>query len=144
LPEPRDATTGAPQRSFPLSDVPGSAALSAIPAGVWVSYRTGSLGGSYLYAAADLSVIGPPGPTHSYNASDLFGGGMGTTLTISGGTLWVADLGHFTCADPATGRVRATERTPQPSIVITVGHRLLGSTNAGLGLIGPPAACWAT
>ena len=88
--------------------------VAATDGGVWVSFPTGHAGEAFELSAKSLKQIAPPAnnpgvppstPTYQF-------GGVGAS--VSEGTLWVtssprATPESLTCADPATGAVRASE-----------------------------------
>jgi len=121
----------------PLTYSAGGADLTAVPGGVWVSFRTGMLGLSGLLTARSLSVISgfpataatsPAAATSApASAADSPVTGTGTVdswpassssvyasaasaASGAGGALWVATgSGLVACVNPVTGQVRADE-----------------------------------
>jgi len=99
----------------------GGAWLTAVPGGVWVSFRTGMLGQSGLLSARSLSVVsgfpaasGPPAsnPADSpvTGIGTVYSWAMGSDSAYGGGALWVATTGGLlACVNPVTGQVRAQE-----------------------------------
>lgn len=109
----------------------GGAWLTAVPGGVWVSFRTGMLGQSGLLSARSLSVVGgflaDSGPPASNPADSpvtgigtVYSWDMGSDSAYGGGALWVTTTGGLlACVNPATGRVR-TQETVTPGQALTV------------------------
>jgi hypothetical protein len=130
--------------------VAGSA-LTAVPAGVWVSFRTGMLGLTLHLRQAGLAPRAPPGPGVARSApASLFHWAMYASTAYGGGSLWLANQGGFVaCLDPATGRARAIERLSQSKLIFQLfaadraRHVLYGADSRGVVAITPPAACWA-
>jgi hypothetical protein len=135
----------------PVTFALSGAALTATPAGVWASYRTGMLGSTILLRRRGLVTVLPPG-------HDLPPGGhrsvyvwpMDATTVYGGGSFWVAnEAGVMACASPRTGVVRARVRTRQGSLngndllaVDASAHLVYGLGQDGLIAISPPARCW--
>jgi hypothetical protein len=92
----------------PISYSVAGAELTAVPGGVWVSFRTGSLGVSVLLSQRSLSVIKAPGPLSPPTSVYRFV--MLSSSVYGGGALWVAtQTGLVACVNPATGQVRTAE-----------------------------------
>jgi hypothetical protein len=148
----------------PLRFSVGGAALTAVPGGVWASFRTGMLGQTVLLRQPDLGSVplpaaarpgvppaAEPGVPPAAARPDLYGYAMGASTSYGGGALWLSQgTGGLTgCAAPATGQVRsvATLRS------LADGGELLGVRPAareviaagpsGLIVITAPARCWA-
>jgi outer membrane protein assembly factor BamB len=130
------------------------ATLTAVPGGVWASFRTGSLGASVLLSGRGLAVITAPHlPAARLSA---YYWAMSSTSVYGGGTLWVtATIGSLVaCLDPATGKVIARETVHSPRAQLNdllavdpatgelYGTAVDGSFGA-LVSVKPPAACWA-
>jgi hypothetical protein len=136
----------------PISYSVAGAELTALPRGVWVSFRTGMLGRSVLLSERSLSVIKAAGllspPTSVYHWP------MSSISVYGGGALWVAtQTGLVACVNPATGRVRASETVTSQSaqlgglLVADSAARqvfgfLLNDGYSGLVSISPPRSCW--
>jgi hypothetical protein len=114
--------------------------LTAVPGGVWSSYRTGMLGQTVLLRARELSAV----PLHS----PIFGWAMFAT-TVYGDSLWLARQdGVIGCIGPQTGAVRArsTVRALNASgqlLTVAPGRRLVYALGRrGVVAISAPPACW--
>jgi hypothetical protein len=110
---------------------------------VWVSYRTGMAGAAVELSANGLNEIAPKARTGVPSTYDEIGG---VGASVSGGTLWVTSsgttgTGTLTCADPATGGVRATE-SAQVRYPIASGALLYAFEGKDLVVITPPAKCF--
>jgi hypothetical protein len=120
-----------------------AAYVAATYGGVWVSFRTGMAGQAIELSATRLTQIAPPlNPRGS--TFDTYGQDGGVSASVSKGVLWVtakADNGVLTCADPATGAVRASESV-QVSDPIASGPLLYAFEDNDLVTITPPAACF--
>jgi hypothetical protein len=99
------------KRAYPGGIV--AAYVAATYGGVWASFRTGMAGEAIELSSDGLSQIAPPPVTRgaTFDTYDQIGG---VGASISEGTLWVSSsttsaTGTLTCADPATGTVRASE-----------------------------------
>jgi hypothetical protein len=110
-------------------------------------------GSTHLFEAGSLTDgPEPPGSQPDGPDSYLYAGTMGSAATISGGVLWVTRIQHLTCADPATGAVRATEALPGVSAfggAVALAHELFvegqnaeGGPFGSIQAVNPPAACW--
>jgi len=130
----------------------GGALLTALPAGVWVWFRTGMLGLSGLLSKRSLNVVAGLSTTLDAGESPATGIGtiydwaMGSSAAYAGGALWVTTNGGLVaCVNPATGRVRKQERVtsqpvevaPDPAVrqIVVVG-------DTGVVAITPPRDCW--
>lgn len=134
----------------PLPFSLGGAGLTAVPGGVWASFRTGMDGQSMLLSAPSLRIrSGPPWPAES-----LYSWTMGSTSVYGGGALWVmTDDGLRACVNPATGKAIAEQMvmssTAQPAIVLGADKAtgqvialILSDDSAAVVGISPPRACW--
>jgi hypothetical protein len=135
-----------------LNDSVAGAALTAVPGGVWASFRTGMLGLTIHLRAHDLAMIAPPrSSVASLPANSLFHWPMSATTIYGGGALWVAnEAGIVACLDPERGTVRASEHIP-PSrqtdllAVDTLGHHVFALDNEPhlqIVQLTPPQRCW--
>ncbi|HLI55915.1 MAG TPA: hypothetical protein VKY26_02665 [Actinomycetota bacterium] len=151
--EQRDAASGRLQARRDLPSAIAGAQVVGSSTGVWVSYRGGMMGSTFLLEAGTLADGPVPSGAGSRDSdSNLYGGMMGSWATIDGGVLWITRIGHFTCADPRTGAVRATEtltKTTGIAALVVLGHELLaiaqngnGSSSTTIDVITPPSACW--
>jgi hypothetical protein len=140
------ARTSADPLPFSLA----GADLTAVPGGVWASFRTGMDGQSMLLSAPSLRVrSGPSSPGDS-----LYQWAMGSTSVYGGGSLWVmTDDGLRVCVNPATGRAIAEQTVissaGQPAIVLGADKAtgqvialILGDDSAAVVGIRPPPTCW--
>ena len=149
--EQRNAATGGLVTSTSNSAIAGST-LTASPAGVWASYRTGMDAAITLYGAGSMTVIGPPsngsplgsGPQGSESGPDFYGP-MFATATVADGVLWTTTFTNLTCADPDTGAIRATEPDADGNlnvVAVAGGHVYAVNTSENqLSWLTPPAAC---
>jgi len=125
------------------------AELTAVPGGVWASFRTGMLGLTIHLRQRDLALVAPPGPGIAKTpATGIFHWPMSATTLYAGGALWLSnESGIVACLDPRTGKVRASERV-SPSATLdllaadAVSHRLYGLEGPGLVRLTPPRRCW--
>jgi hypothetical protein len=124
-------------------------ALTAVPGGVWVSFRTGMLGITYHLGRTGLQMIAPPGPGVALGPPGLFHWPMAASVAYGGETLWLAnDAGILGCVDPQTGAIRAGKRLAQSQLlsqfagVDQATHKVLAVGARGLLQITPPRQCW--
>lgn len=124
-------------------------ALTAVPGGVWVSFRTGMLGITYHLGSAGLRMIAPPGPGVALSPPGIFHWPMNAATAYGGGTLWLTnDRGVLACLDPQAGTVLASERLSQSRLlsqfagVDQAAHVILALGERGLVQITPPSRCW--
>ena len=139
----------------PLRFSVGGAALTAVPGGVWASFRTGMLGQTVLLRQAGLgSVPLPasylPGVPPASVQPDFYRYAMGASTGFGGGALWLSQgTGGLTgCVAPRTGQVRSVATLR----LLADGGELLGVRPAarqvfaagpsGLIVITAPARCW--
>jgi hypothetical protein len=115
--------------------------LTAVPGGVWSSFRTGMLGLTVLLRARDLSVV----PLHR----PIFEWAMWAATVYGGSALWLATMERVVaCIGPQSGAVRA--RTTLPGLgdsaqLLTadpVRHLVYAVGQHGVVAITPPPACW--
>jgi hypothetical protein len=126
------------------------AALTAVPGGVWASFRTGMLGLTIHLGTKGLRMIAPPGPGIALApATGVFHWPMYETTTYGGGALWVANqVGIVACLDPRTGTIRASEHLPESQLInpidaIDPATRVIFALHNGdLLQITPPRRCW--
>jgi PQQ-like domain len=125
----------------------GAGNLVASSGGVWGTDGSGHSQWVWFAPAGDLS--------RSFRVGEGAGGGLASLPAFSGGAVWVGGSHQLVCADPATGRVRASTAipadhgTPENFSVVTVlsGGRTYAlyqdvATNlSGLAVLTPPAAC---
>jgi hypothetical protein len=154
-----NATTGqqlASVQAGPVEYSIAGAALTAVPGGVWASFRTGMMGLTILLRQSDLTAIAPPGlgPPISYPLSPVFDWPMGATTVYGGNTLFLAQeiSGTVACINPQSGSIIATEVVPVTSATNDALNRLLavdvpshtvyGTDGQGLISFSPPSSCW--
>lgn len=126
------------------------AALTAVPGGVWASFRTGMMGLTIHLGRKDLRMIAPPGPGIALRRPNgVFHWPMYATTAYGGGAFWLANqLGIVACLDPRTGKVRASERVRQSQLidrllaVDPVLDAIYALKTGGLFQITPPRRCW--
>ena len=133
-----------------ISDSVMGAALTAVPGGVWASFRTGMLGLTVHRGARALRMIAPPGPGIALApATGVFHWPMYETTAYGGGALWVANqVGIVACLDPRSGRIRASEHLPESRLVYSIDaidpmrRVIYALRDGGLQQITPPRGCW--
>jgi hypothetical protein len=128
------------------------AMLTAVPGGVWASFRTGMLGLTVHLGRAALRMIAPPGPGVVHQGGvGLFHWPMYEATSYGGGALWLVNqLGIVACLDPRTGTVRASERATGSAnqqifllpAVDPARHAIYAYNPRGLVQITPPRRCW--
>ncbi len=133
----------------PLSYSIAGAVLTAVPGGVWASFRTGMLGQSVLLSQRGLAVIARA-PANARLGPYLWP--MNSSAVYGGGSLWVAtESGLVACLNPATGAIRAQQTVTSPSAQIwdllaaDPATRLLYGLTLGsqaLVAVTPPPRCW--
>jgi hypothetical protein len=138
-----DAHTGKRLRqSNQQAASPGT--VAAIVGGVWVTLRSGNYGRAFELSVNRLSEMAPPSNVAtSQGIYDQIGG---VEASISEGTLWLSGtdergVGSLTCADPATGTVRASESV-QVGGPIASGSLLYAFEGSDLVALTPPAKCF--
>ncbi len=148
-----DAISGQPvaaaDHGLVTESVAGSA-VTAVPDGVWDSFRTGMLGLTLHMRQADLEPTATTAAGIAQSpATGLFHWAMYATTVFGGGSLWLTNQsGQLACLDPGNGRIRAIERLSQSKLVYQLfaadpaRHLLFGALSQGLVAISPPAACW--
>jgi hypothetical protein len=139
----------------PLRFSVGGAALTAVPGGVWASFRTGMLGHTVLLRRPGLGPVPLPasylpGVPPASIQPDFYRYAMGAS-TAYGGALWLSQgTGGLTgCVAPGTGQVRSVATLR----LLADGGELLGVRPSarqvyavgpsGLVVITAPARCWA-
>ena len=148
-----DAVAGRPVATAdhgPVTESVAGSAVTAVPDGVWDSFRTGMLGLTLHMRQADLALTAPTVAGIAQSpVTGLFHWAMYATSVFGGGSLWMTNQsGRLACVDPGNGRVRAIERLSQSKLVYQLfaadpARRLLfGADSQGLVAISPPAACW--
>lgn len=132
----------------PLSYSVAGAVLTAVPGGVWASFRTGMLGQSVLLRQRGLAVIARAPADPQLGPYEW---GMNSSAVYGGGSLWVATgPGLVACMNPATGAIRSSETVTSSSAQVwdllgaDPGARLLYGLTQGpraLVAITPPPRC---
>jgi hypothetical protein len=132
-----------------IRDSVAGARLTAVPRGVWASFRTGMLGLTVHLSDTGMRMIAPPGPGIALQpANGIFHWPMYETTVYAGGALWLANqAGIVACLDPRTGRIRASERVPLAQLIndVTVDQArrtIIVGDDRGLAMITPPRSCW--
>jgi len=132
-----------------IRDSVAGAWLTAVPGGVWASFRTGMLGLTVHLSQNGLRMIRPPGPGIALRpANGIFHWPMYETTIYAGGALWLANqLGIVACLDPRTGRVLASERVSQSELVSDVAvdqarRTIIVDDGRAFATITPPGRCW--
>ncbi len=138
----------------PVTGSVAGGALTAVPGGVWVSFRGGMAGETILLRQSDLAMIGPssaqmnvPFPDSVFHwmmgASTVYGRVDGrATLVV------VNEAGLLACIDPQSSVVRVQgdlTRTRGATELLAVdggSARVLVTDAAGLESVTPPPACW--
>ncbi|HEX3455040.1 MAG TPA: hypothetical protein VHS03_10465 [Gaiellaceae bacterium] len=99
----------------PITYSVAGAALTAVPGGVWVSFRTGMLGATLHLRERNLTLAPPGAAVFDEPATGVFHWAMWGETIYGGGALWLANQEQVVaCIDPATGKVRARMRFPSP------------------------------
>jgi outer membrane protein assembly factor BamB len=133
----------------PLSYSLAGAGLTAVPGGVWASFRTGMQGLTIHLGQHALALQPPPNARIARTPpTSLFHWMMSASTVYGGGALWqTTENGLVACLNPETGTVRAREHLPashEPTLLTVdpIHHRLYGLGGVGLVQITPPKACW--
>lgn len=124
--------------------------LTAVPGGVWASFRTGMMGMTIHLGANGLPMITPPGPRIVRTPpNSVFHWPMYETTSYGGGALWVAnELAIVACLDPRTGAIRASEHLPLSQFISgfdaidPAPQTIFALHYADLLQITPPRRCW--
>jgi hypothetical protein len=124
--------------------------LTAVPGGVWASFRTGMLGLTIHLGANGLPMITPPGSRIMRTPpTSVFHWPMYETTSYGGGALWVAnELVIVACLDPRTGAIRASEHLPVSQFISgfdaidPAAHTIFALHYGALLQITPPRRCW--
>jgi hypothetical protein len=130
----------ASDETHPLPSV-GGAALTAVPDGVWASFRTGMMGQTVLLRRTGLSSVPLSG--------GIYGWPMHATTVYGGGALWLAnDNNAVGCIAPDTGVVRHQRTlaelggTGELLAVNAVSQMIYALGEQGVIAITPPRGCW--
>ncbi len=149
-----DAHTGhflaaTPASSTVTNSVAGGA-LTAVPGGVWMSFRTGMLGETILLGQTDLAVVGPPSSLLEEARPDgVFRWIMDASTIYGAGALFVVNQnGVMACVDPRRGVPRAQEHLAealagnvQLLAVDPASGQVFATDGNGLQSITPPPSC---
>jgi hypothetical protein len=117
--------------------------LLATSGGVWISFAGGHADSVRFASFSDLS---------NSRVVASGGGGLPTTVTLSGGTVWIGGSATVACADPATGTIRSqtavATQEGQPRYLGTIarvaGHWIASYQSgdaAGIATFEPPTQC---
>ena len=135
----------------PISYSVAGAELTALPGGVWVSFRTGMQGRSVLLSERSLSTVLAPLPART--PEGVYYWPMFSSSVYGRGALWVTtQTGLVACMNPATGQVRAAETVTSQSaqlggllVADSTARQVLGFVtndgHSGLVSISPPRSC---
>jgi hypothetical protein len=141
-----------PQTGAVLVASPGPVSVALFPemvpvsTGVWIAYRTGSLGTATLYARTDLHrITGLPGLPNDSQGPEF---GMGVEIASSNTNLWVAGINFLACANPSSGAWRHVINGPASSdgansvgLVGIDDGRVVADLGTGLGSFDEHASC---
>ncbi len=123
----------------------GGASATAVPGGVWISFRTGMLGETLLLSQRNLRMVKLPGAT---KPRSLFHWVMFASTEYAGRSLYLARQdGIIACLNPRTGAVRSRGRLSQlvnAGQLLQAGRHgrpLYGLSPSALIAISSPAAC---
>jgi hypothetical protein len=122
--------------------------VAASSGGIWLENGSGMTNWLAFHPAAELADRPWPVITNA-------GGGFPVTATVARDVVWVGGTTRLACADPVTGRVRASVRVPTPggdaaniSGLVPVGKTLFafyiadGPGSQALIRLTPPARCF--
>jgi outer membrane protein assembly factor BamB len=133
-----------------VTDSVAGGALTAVPGGVWISFRTGMMGETILLGQSDLAMVGPPSSDLGESQPDgVFGWIMGASTIYGDGAVFVVNQnGVMACVDPDSGQIRAQEHLADAegtdiqllAVDATTGV-VFATDGEGLDAITPPAAC---
>ena len=150
-----DARTGQALAATPadsaVTDSVSGGILTAVPGGVWMSFRVGMSGETLFLRRSDLAVVGPPSSALDQPRPDGVFTWMMDASTIygAGALLLVNQDGVMACIDPDTGAIRVQEHVAgaagSPVALLAVdgaSRRVFATDGSGLEAITPPPACW--
>jgi hypothetical protein len=133
----------------PLSYSVAGAVLTAVPGGVWASFRTGMMGQSVLLSQRGLAIIARAPASPQLGPYEW---PMSSSAVYGGGALWVATgSGLVACLNPATGAIRAEQIVTSQAaqlwdlLAADPAARLVYGLTLGsqaLVAITPPPRCW--
>jgi hypothetical protein len=125
----------------PIEFAVAGADLTAVPGGVWSSFRTGMMGLTVLLRARDLSAVLLHQP--------IFDWTMFATTVYGGGALWLANMdAAIACIGPQSGAIRVQTTLPglrDSGRLFTVDpgqHLVYAMGRRGVVAISAPPACW--
>jgi len=148
-----DARTGqllaATPETSEVTDSVAGGALTAVPGGVWMSFRTGMLGETLLLRQSDLAVVGPSVASLAGQPDGVFRWIMDASTIYGDGALFVVnENGVMACADPRLGVVRAQQHLAAAQgnsfellAVDPTSGQVLATDGNGLQSITPPSSC---
>jgi hypothetical protein len=122
----RDARSGTLLGSHRLG--PGTARVAAVAGGVWVWQDRPAAPAMVRLRSGDLR------PTAAFTAAP---GVAWLRGAVTGSLLWVADPTTLSCADPLTGRVRATWASPPSQQVLAADSSRVALLAAGRVVVFP-------
>ncbi len=150
-----DARTGQALAATPadsaVTDSVSGGILTAVPGGVWMSFRVGMSGETLFLRRSDLAVVGPPSSVLDQPQPDgVFTWMMGaSTIYGDGALLLVNQDGVMACIDPDTGAIRVQDHVAGaagwPVELLAVdgaSRRVFATDGSELEAITPPPACW--
>jgi hypothetical protein len=139
------ATSGrllASTNSAPLKFSVSGANLTAVPGGVWASYRTGMAGQTILLRQRGLRIVAFPGRS-------LFNWFMLGSTSYGAGSVWVGlNDGDIGCVAPATGhahsrgQLRLMVGGGDQLGVSAARHEVYALSQSDILAITAPAICW--
>ncbi len=123
----------------------GGGSLTAVPGGVWDSFRTGMAGLTVLLRQRDLHAVRLPGTGSRHS---LFSWQMGAGTTYAAPSVYLIQLfGVAGCMNPRTGHIRARGTIAGHAEVEQIlasargGRVIYAASSKGVLAIRPPAAC---
>lgn len=134
-----------------VTDAVAGGDLTAVPGGVWDSFRTGMAGATIFLRQSDLALAGPPSSELGAPQPDgVFTWIMDASTIYGDGALFLVNQnGIMACADARTGVIRVQEHWADAQgvelellAVDAPSGRVLVSDGNGVQAITPPAACW--
>ena len=130
----------------------GTAQVTAVNGGAWLSYRIPPMGATVPFAAVPFlqGHVSDPGSITSGTTTYVWH--ASTSVLADTSVMWISTSdGELSCVDPQSGIIRASENftagnAPTPLAADSLGSssgRLLVQGSAGqLEMITPPSACW--
>lgn len=127
----------------PIEFSVSGATLTAVPGGVWASFRTGMAGLTVLLRQRGLHVVQPGG------GRGLFNWFFSSSSSYGGGSLWLnVEGGGIGCVAPATGQVRLRAKLrpladgSQLLAVSPARREVLAFSRGDIDAVTAPARCW--